>query len=260
MATTDLGPDRRERILSAVRDRGTVRVRELADELDVSLMTVRRDVGALADEGLLERIHGGARLRGGRVAAEPLPSVKGLLNPEGKKWIARAAAELIQPGEVVGIGAGTTALAFASELTQVPELTVATNCVPVAQVFWSRSSARVILTGGEATPSQALVGPIAMLALDKLHLDTVVLGTHGLDMEVGCTTPNLLEAQVNTAMLAAARRSVVLADSDKWGVVGLTTFAALSDLDVLVSDSQLPVTATTALRDEGVDVITADGR
>lgn len=257
MATTDLGPDRRERILQAVRDRGTIRVTDLAEELDVSAMTVRRDIGSMAEEGLLERIHGGARLRGGQVAAEPLPAAKTLLNPQAKAAIARAAAEMIGPGEVVGIGSGTTALAFAKLIASIPDLTVATNCVPVAQVLWEHSAARVILTGGERTPSQGLAGPIALQALEHLHLDTVVLGTHGLDIEAGCTTPNLLEAQVNRSFLQRARRSLVLADAEKWGTVGLTTFAAIADLDTLISDAALPSTARDALGAEGVDVVIA---
>ncbi|MGO1406600.1 MAG: DeoR family transcriptional regulator [Agrococcus casei] len=111
MATTDLGPDRRERIVQEVRDRGTVRVRDLADKLEVSLMTVRRDIELLAGEGVLERIHGGARLRGGRVALEPSPKEKGLLNPGEKRAIAKLAAERVMladgdrllPGDTVAV-------------------------------------------------------------------------------------------------------------------------------------------------------------
>lgn len=258
MVTTDLGPERRERIVQRVRDRGTVRISALAAELEVSLMTVRRDIATLAEEGRLERIHGGARLRGGHVADEPLPSVKGLLSPTAKRAIARLAADQIQPGEVIGIGSGTTTLIFAEYVARTPGLTVATNSVPVAQRLWELGSARVILTGGEATPSQALAGPIAIQSLQPLHFDTVVLGTHGFDLEAGCTTPNLLEAQMNEALLARARRSVVLADAEKWGVVALTTFAGLADLDVLVSDSGLSQHARTALADAEVGLLVAE--
>jgi DeoR/GlpR family transcriptional regulator of sugar metabolism len=257
MSSSDLGPERRERILQTVRERGSVRVSDLAEELDVSPMTVRRDIGALAEDGKLERIHGGARLRGGQVAEEPLPEAKTLLNPEAKRAIAVAAAQRISPGEVVGIGSGTTALAFARAIASIPDLTVATNCVPVAQVLWDASSARVILTGGDRTPSEGLVGPITLQALEHLHLDTVVLGTHGLDLEAGCTTPNMLEAQVNRAFLRRARRSMILADADKLGVVGLTTFAGIDDMDVLVTDASLPSSAREALEADGVDVVIA---
>lgn len=258
MATADLGPDRRERIVQEVRERGTVRVRDLADKFDVSLMTVRRDIELLAQDGLLERIHGGARLRGGRVALEPSPTEKRLLNPKAKRAIAELAAKQIEPGEVVGIGSGTTTMAFARALTGVPDLTVVTNTVAVAEEFWRGSNARVILTGGEITPSQALVGPITLGALEKLYLDVVVLGTHGIDIDEGCTTPNLLEAQVNRHMLARARRSMVLADVEKWGVVGLTTFADLSDLDVLVSDAGLTDIARRELDERGVTVLISE--
>ena len=258
MAAPDLGPERRKRILQRVTDRGTVRVSSLASELDVSLMTVRRDITILAEEGRLERIHGGARLRGGHVAEEPLPSVKGLMNPAAKQAIAALAAQQIQPGEVIGIGAGTTSLAFAECAARIPDLTVATNSVPVAQILWAHGNTRVILTGGEVTPSQALVGPIALQSLQPLHLDAVVLGTHGIDLEAGCTTPNLLEAQMNEELLARARRSVVLADAEKWGVVGLTTFVPLADLDVLVTDDGLPRQAREALVEAGVELLIAE--
>lgn len=257
MSAPDLGPERRERIVQRVHDRGTVRVSSLAAELDVSLMTVRRDITILAEAGRIERIHGGARLRGGHVAEEPLPSVKGLLNPVAKRAIAELAAQQIQPGEVIGIGAGTTTLAFAEHVARIPDLTVATNSVPVAQRLWALGNTRVILTGGEVTPSQALVGPIALQSLRPLHLDTVVLGTHGIDIEAGCTTPNLLEAQANQELLLRARRSMVLADAEKWGVVGLTTFVALADLDVLVSDEGLPQSARGALTDAGIELLVA---
>lgn len=257
MVAPDLGPERRERILQRVRERGTVRVSSLASEFDVSLMTVRRDITILARDGSLERIHGGARLRGGHVAEEPLPSVKGLLSPVAKRAIAALAAQQIQPGEVIGIGAGTTSLAFAECVAGIPDLTVATNSVPVAQRLWELGNTRVILTGGEVTPSQALVGPIALQSLQPLHLDTVVLGTHGIDLEAGCTSPNLLEAQMNRELLSRARRSLVLADADKWGVVGLTTFVGLSDLDVLVSDEGLPQRAREALEEAGVELLVA---
>jgi DeoR/GlpR family transcriptional regulator of sugar metabolism len=115
----------------------------------------------------------------------------------------------------------------------------------------------VILTGGDRTPSEGLVGPITLQALEHLHLDTVVLGTHGLDLEAGCTTPNMLEAQVNRAFLRRARRSMILADADKLGVVGLTTFAGLDDMDVLVTDASLPSSAREALEADGVDVVIA---
>lgn len=258
MSPSDLAPDRRERVVQEVRERGTVRVRDLSDKLGVSLMTVRRDIEQLAREGLIERVHGGARVRGGRVAAEPSPEEKLLRNAAAKREIAALAASQIEPGEVVGIGAGTTTLAFARALIGVPDLTVMTNSVPVAEEFWRASDARVILSGGESTRSRALVGPIALGSLERLHLDVVVLGAHGVDIDAGCTSPNLLEAQVNQQLLERASRSMVLADAEKWGVVGLTTFVDMDSLDALVSDAALPERARSALAESGVDVLVSE--
>ncbi len=254
----DLAPDRRERILRLVRERGTVRVSEVAEAFAVSEMTVRRDIAQLADNGLVERVHGGARAHGGPVSAEPLPAEKGLLNPEAKQAIARATAALVHPGEVIGIGSGTTTLAFARELVTVADLTIATNSVAVAQVFWEANSARVILTGGEITRSQGLVGPIALRTLEGLHLDAVVLGSHGIDPSAGCTAPNLLESQVNQLWLDRARRTMILADSAKWGIVGLTTFLPFSDIDMLITDTGMPEQARSQIAEAGIDLVIAD--
>jgi DeoR/GlpR family transcriptional regulator of sugar metabolism len=104
----------------------------------------------------------------------------------------------------------------------------------------------VILTGGVRTPSDALVGPVAVTALRSLHADWLFLGVHGIDERAGCTTPNLEEAETNRALIASARQVVVVADSTKWGVVGLSSMARLDDIDVLVTDQGLDPDARRA--------------
>jgi DeoR/GlpR family transcriptional regulator of sugar metabolism len=108
----------------------------------------------------------------------------------------------------------------------------------------------VLLTGGVRTPSDALVGPMAIAALRSLHLDTVFMGVHGMAADAGFSTPNLLEAETNRAMIASGRRLVVLADSTKWGVVGLSSMAALSMASALISDTGLSQTARQALGEQ----------
>ena len=107
----------------------------------------------------------------------------------------------------------------------------------------SRDDLTVILTGGVRTPSDALAGPVAVAALRTLHVDTLVLGVHGIDERAGLTTPNLVEAETNRALIAAARRVLVVADHSKWGIVGLSTIATLDQVDVLVTDADLDPTA-----------------
>ena len=116
-------------------------------------------------------------------------------------------------------------------------------------------SVSVLLTGGLRTPSDALVGPIAIAALRSLHLDAVFMGVHGMDAYAGFSTPNLLEAETNRAMVRSARRLIVLADSTKWGVVGLSSMAELSEASMIVSDTGLSRTAVSALEEQVEDLL-----
>jgi DeoR/GlpR family transcriptional regulator of sugar metabolism len=129
----------------------------------------------------------------------------------------------------------------ASALLGIPRLTVVTNSLRVAEVLYEAGGddLTVVLTGGERTPSDALVGPLAVTALRRLHVDWLLMGVHGMDAEAGFTTPNLAEAETNRALVASARRVAVVADNSKWGVVGLSTIATLSEVDVVVSDGGL---------------------
>ena len=160
----------------------------------------------------------------------------------------------------MGISAGTTTATLARELAGVPELTVVTNSIPVADVFYrtGRLDQTVVLTGGTRTPSDALVGPVAQEAAARINLDLLFLGVHGMSARAGYTTPNLSEADTNRALVAAARRLVVLADHTKWDMIGIATIAALGEAHVVVTDSGLPLEARAEL-DLSVDqLIIAD--
>jgi DeoR/GlpR family transcriptional regulator of sugar metabolism len=234
-----LARQRHALIVSQIRRTGAVRVVDLAEQLDVSEMTVRRDLDALHDAGLVEKVHGGATVRYDRSADEPGFEAKLHRNRAEKEAIAAAAAVLTGAGAAIGITAGTTTVQLASELVNVPQLTVVTNSIPVAEVFHAnaRVDRTVVLVGGERTPSDALVGPVAVASLAAFHLDSVFMGVHGMHPRAGFTTPNLLEAETNRAFGAATDELVVLADHTKWGVAGLATIAALEDADVCVTDS-----------------------
>jgi DeoR/GlpR family transcriptional regulator of sugar metabolism len=235
-----LARQRQELILDAVRTTGGVRVSELVERLGVSDMTVRRDIDVLATRGLVTRVHGGATAAGSSVD-EPGFAAKSGLHTAAKQAIAAAAAALIEPGASVALSAGTTTHAVASVLLTVPRLTVVTNSLRVAEVLHEspRDDLTVVLTGGERTPSDALVGPVAVAALRRLHVDWLLMGVHGMDAEAGFTTPNLVEAETNRALVASARRVAVVADNSKWGVVGLSTIATLDEVDVVVTDAGL---------------------
>ena len=254
-----LASQRRATILGLVEDRGAVRVSELVDQLGVSDMTVRRDIEQLATEGLVERVHGGALAVGRRSTEEPGFTAKSALMQLQKNAIAQTAAQLVEPGAAIGISAGTTTYEFARAVRNVPDLTVVTNSVPVAQLLHESGTPgqTVVLTGGVRTPSDALVGPVAVTALRMLHVDRLFLGVHGMDARAGLTTPNLVEAETNRAMVETSRQVCVLADHTKWGTVGLSTIIPLSSVDLVVSDEGLGSRARTALTEAGAEVTIA---
>ena len=248
-----LASQRQELILSEIRARGAARVADLVARLDVSDMTIRRDIAELSRRGLVRRVHGGA-VDARHAAHEPGFRAKRDLATTEKSAIARAAVEHITPGGAIALSAGTTthllAQLVADDQTLRP-LTVVTNSLPAAEALHRPDdhALTVILTGGTRTPSDALVGPAAIRSLEALHVDVVFLGVHGLDPEAGLTTPNILEAQTDRALIASARQTVVLADRSKWGEVGLSRIADLTDVDVLICDDGLADDAAEVLQD-----------
>lgn len=250
---------RHELIVARLRAQGSVRVAELAVALDVSEMTVRRDLDALAEQGVLDKVHGGATLRDERSVHEPGFAVKSLLHQDEKVAIGDAAASRVLPGTAIGITGGTTTFRLATAIGDVANLTVVTNCVHVAEHLhrFPRTDRTVVLIGGVRTPSDALVGPLAVQALSQLHLDSVFLGVHGMSVRGGFTTPNLAEAETNRAFVAATQRLIVLADHSKWNLTGMCTIAPLSAAAVLITDSAIRAEARAALHEACGEVIVA---
>ena len=254
-----LARQRQEAIIREVDRTGGVRVSDLVHTLGVSDMTVRRDIEVLAAAGLVLKVHGGAAAVIGRSADEPGFQVKSGMNPGPKSAIARVAAGLISPGSSIAISAGTTTYAVARELVNVPDLTVVTNSPRVADLLHTaqREHLTVILTGGVLTPSDALAGPVADATLGSLHVDTLILGVHGIDPVAGLTTPNLIEAATNRALIASAQRVIVVADHSKWRVIGLSTFATLDRVDVLVTNPGLDAEARRIVSEQVGQLIVA---
>jgi DeoR/GlpR family transcriptional regulator of sugar metabolism len=252
-----LARQRQSVILDEVRRTGAVRVSDLVERLGVSDMTVRRDLDVLAARGLVEKVYGGATSVAGRSVDEPGFEAKSVRQLPEKEAVAQQAATLVRPGTAIGLSAGTTTWTMARFLADVPDLTVVTNSIRVADVLRQsgRTDRTVVLTGGVRTPSDALVGPVAVQALRTLHLDVVFLGVHGVAQRSGFTTPNLNESEANRAFVEAAGRLVVVADHTKWGVVGISTIAALDEADVLVIDDGLPADARELLTDEVGDLL-----
>ena len=263
-----LARQRQEFILERIAATGGVRVTDVVEALDVSEMTVRRDITELVAQGLVERVHGGA-VAAGPAGHEPRFTSKSTLNPQAKERIGRRAADLVRPGDAVALSAGTTTLAVAHALTALEHfgtLTLITNSLPASQILFDAADAAraegatvptVLLTGGELTPSQALVGPLAADALASLRVEWSFLGAHGLTVDAGLMTPNLAEAATNAAIVAAARTVVAVVDTSKWGVLGLRSFCPTDRIGVLVTEAAPDAETTAALEACGTSVILA---
>ena len=244
-----LARERQSFILNTVQRTGSVRIHEVALLLSVSDMTVRRDLEQLARKGLLDKVHGGALPPSSRSADEPGFDVKVDRAKQEKQAIADLAAELVSPGSSVALTAGTTTFVLAHRLREVRGITVVTNSMRIAAVLQGhRSDQTIVLTGGVRTPSDALVGPVAVASLNRLHVDLVFMGVHGMTAKAGFTTPNLAEVDTNRAFLSSARRCVVLADHTKWDVSGLSSIAHLTEVDTVICDDQLSEAGQRALR------------
>jgi DeoR/GlpR family transcriptional regulator of sugar metabolism len=252
-----LAHQRQVHILAELRRTGAVRVSDLTDLLNVSDMTIRRDLEQLVATGLARKVHGGAVLAG-QVAHEPGFAVKSQFERSAKNAIAAHAAGLIEAGAAIALSAGTTTWAMTRLIVKIPGLTVVTNSTTVADAIATldpTNQVGVILTGGVRTPSAALVGPVADRTIATMHVDQLFLGVHGMDDRVGFTTPNLAEAATDHALIACAREVIVLADSSKWGVVGLADIAPLSAAHTIISDDNLPPEAARLLRERVPSVV-----
>ncbi|WP_370460110.1 DeoR/GlpR family DNA-binding transcription regulator [Pseudactinotalea sp. HY158] len=249
--------ERRRRVLEEVRRKGAVTVTDLSERLGVSGMTIRRDLEALAGDGMLEKVHGGATVRHAPSAEELDFDETSQQRRAEKEAIAERAAQLVQPGMSVGVSAGSTTWTFARHLRGISDLTIVTNSLRIAEEFRRTDPDRtVVITGGVRTPSEALVGPVAVRALQVLHCDVLFLGVHGVDLRAGLTTPNLMEAETNRALVASAQQLVVLADHSKFGRVGLSTIVELNAVDTLVTDSGVDPEALEVVGEQVGELIT----
>ena len=246
--------ERRKQIVDAVRAAGVVSIEDLAERLGTSDVTIRRDVRALAAEGMIRRTRGGAMMSGS-LAYEPTYAEKAGLLQDEKAVIAELALGLVKPGDSVVLGPGTTTLSLARLLPRVGELTVVTNSLLVAEALVNAPHIEVVVTGGMMRRSiHALVGPGTEQALRGLRLGIAFMSGNGVNAERGLTTPNLLVAAADHAIAAASSRIVVLADHSKVGFETMCQTVPADRIDVLVTDSGSDPRELRRLTEAGVDV------
>ena len=246
--------ERRARILAVVRAHGRLSVNEAAETFNTTKETIRRDLAELHQAGLVRRVHGGA------VAAAPPPyerllERRGLLHVEAKRRIAAATVAELPDRGVLILDAGSTPRLVASMLPNTSELTVVTNSLAAAAVCAAKPSLDVIVVGGDLkSDTMALVGDDAVRGLSRVCADVAVIGTDGYSAGRGLTCHARDESATKRAMIGAARRAIAVADSSKFGNDYLMVFSDLSDLDLLVTDTDLHDDASARIAAAGGDL------
>ena len=249
-----LNEERRREILEILQGDGRVLVGDLSKRFKTSLITIRKDLEFLHHRGLLERTHGGALpLRTGALNDQTLQE-KERLHRQEKLRIATAAQKMIRSGQVIILDSGTTTTAIARACRNFRSLTIITNATNIAMEL-AGTSVDVILTGGVLRKNSfSLVGPLAEESLRKLNADLLFLAVDGFDVRYGLTTPNLLEARVNRAMAEAARRTVVVCDSSKFGRRSLSLIMPTNSVHETITDRKISKNDLKALREAKVEV------
>jgi len=246
--------ERQQSILATARSRGRVEVGSLADELGVTVETVRRDLTALERLGVLRRVHGGA-LPVERLGLEPTLETRQAQHADSKRRIGIRAVQELSDGDTVLLDAGTTTLAVAQALPVDMRLTVITNSVDIAARLADRDRTELMMLGGRVRRrTGAAVGEWLAHSLTDVTVDVAFVGTNGFTVEQGLTTPDQAEAAAKRAMATAARRLVCVSDSSKAGQVHLHRFAATADVALLISDDTLDDDTAQDFEDLGVEV------
>jgi DeoR family transcriptional regulator, fructose operon transcriptional repressor len=251
--------ERQQAIASLVIAKGRASVAELAEAYDVTTETVRRDLAVLDRAGLVRRVHGGAVPARALHLVESGVGERESTNADQKDRIAVAAVELLPAdGASVLLDAGTTTARIAAQLPADRELVVVTNSVPIAARLAAMPQVTLQLLGGRVRGlTQAAVGDQALRVLETLRVDIAFIGTNGISVRHGLSTPDSDEAAVKRAMVQAANYVVVAADSSKVGREDLVSFATIADVDTLITDAAIPAADRDELTELGVEVVVA---
>ena len=248
-----LGEERRRKILQMVEKDGQVTITDLARRFKLSAVTVRADLDTLSENGSIMRSHGGA-VRRNESQDYPL-RLKATLHRSEKIRIGQAAGQLVRPNETIILDSGTTTAEIARHLKEkkLRPLTVITNALNISLDLADAPGISVIVVGGLLRPvSYSLVGPQAEAMLRDLHADRLFLGVDGFDLDAGPSTPDVLEAQLNSCMVRVAKEITVVADSTKLGRQSVSRIGPMERINRLITDRRAPADFIEALRKRGV--------
>ncbi len=251
-----LAADRHARILERVAEGQSLQVGQLARELSVSEMTIRRDIAALERSGFLRRTYGGVTAH----LMRPLDLAfdgRTLKNATAKRMIGITTAKLVADATTLFVGVGSTAEQVARFLPQRAETTVVTESLPIASLLGTRKLKVVILGGTVRTEELSCVGPAATATLERYRADVAVLGAAGLSARYGLTELFEEEAENHRLMIERSDRVVVVADASKLGARTMAQVAAPSSISVLVTSEGAPEDELRGLREQGIEVVVA---
>lgn len=253
--------ERQQAIAARVLSEGRASVAELAQTYDVTTETVRRDLAVLERAGAVRRVHGGAVPVRALHVVEPGVDERETTRADHKEAIARAAVDFLPlSGATVLFDAGTTTARVAAMLPTDRQLVAVTNSVPIAARLAAMPSITLQLLGGRVRGlTQAAVGEPVLRALDTMRVDIAFIGTNGITVRHGLSTPDCDEAAVKRAMVRCANYVVVLADSSKVGREEFLSFAPIDSVDALVTDHEIGPADRTAFTEHGIEVVVAGG-
>ena len=250
-------PERQQAILGLARTDGRVDVNSLAEVFDVTPETIRRDLTSLERRGMLSRVHGGA-IPVDRLSMELAVSERFSMNATQKDRIAKAALDQLPDGGSIIIDAGTTTVRFADILPADRHFTVVTHGLPIAGLLAERPNVTLHLIGGQVRPGTlAAVGSWAEREYSGVFADVAFAGTNGISPARGLTTPDIAEAAVKRALMRSARRTVVLADHSKFGREEFAHVSDLSEVDTIITDSEVDAHMAREIEEMGPEVVRA---
>ena len=246
--------ERHQLIINKLKKEGSVSVVNLCNELNVSSVTIRKDLKLLEDKELLFRTHGGGTLSNPYTTDRPV-NEKAKIRSGEKSGIGEEAARLIEPNDCILIASGTTVQSFARSIQPNGHVTVITAALNVAIELVHHPGIEVIqLPGIIRKTSSSVTGAYAEKMLDDFSVSKLFLGVDGIDLEFGLTTTNMMEAQLNKKMIAASQKTIVLADSSKFGKRGFGRICGLEDIEQVITDSNVSEHMVDTLKSMGIEV------
>lgn len=256
--TSLIKEERLQRILQVIKQDGAVTAGELARNFGVSEITIRRDLGELADRGFVRRAHGGAV--GISLKTQEPPVIQRIQQEKAyKESIAKAAAALIHDGESIFIGSGSTTAYLPRYLTNRKRLTIVTNALNISTELAPALDITVVVLGGLMRHEElSLIGHIAEQSLMELHFDKVLIGIPAVDVTAGLTNDYLPEVITDRTIINRAKEVILLADHTKIGKVASAYLAPLNHVNTFITDSQTDPEFLRQIRELGVAVIVAE--